>query len=325
MFDQIYLIYNINSGNKQGKKFVNKTSEYIINNSIQLIYINMIYLDYHLDKLKEKNKDNKLLFVLAGGDGTVSSCVKKVIDKLSIFKNNIYFSILPLGTRNDFSEYIGKGRNIKEELTHEFVGNYIENIINENILRKFDVWKLENNTTKENMVFMNCCNIGLQGSVVYKFQNKRHNSRIKNIMELFKQSAKELLTHSKQNKSIMVNDTLVPENVEILISNTDQYFGRNISLWKDYKHIKSDGEPERNKTISSSSDQKLEVSYIKNKKEYIKKLLPFFDKKKELRIIGQLENIKIKTNPCFMMIDGESYVVGSDEIQISLYSKINII
>ena len=69
-----------------------------------------------LKKYLESNK--KCLGVICGGDGTVTWVISE-LHKFKITSKNVPFSIIPLGTGNDFSQSLGWGATTSDLFSND--------------------------------------------------------------------------------------------------------------------------------------------------------------------------------------------------------------
>ncbi|KAJ2964703.1 hypothetical protein NQZ79_g481 [Umbelopsis isabellina] len=146
----------------------------------------------------------------AGGDGTVMS----VFEELVAHKVNldiVYFSCIPFGTGNDFSQVLGWGRTIPNK---DILGTYLNHLVDLSLERlqgeaaRLDIWELEiathdtgyarkagkkHRNDNSKIVTRKMCNymsIGVQGYVGSGFENQRTGTREFNVLVYAYESAK---------------------------------------------------------------------------------------------------------------------------------------
>ncbi|GAB5587456.1 hypothetical protein Unana1_02356 [Umbelopsis nana] len=146
----------------------------------------------------------------AGGDGTVMS----VFEELVAHKVNldiVYFSCIPFGTGNDFSQVLGWGRTISNK---DILGTYLNHLVDLSLERlqgeaaRLDIWEMEISThdtgyarkagkkhrgDNSKIITRKMCNymsIGVQGYVGSGFENQRTGTREFNMLVYAYESAK---------------------------------------------------------------------------------------------------------------------------------------
>lgn len=94
-----YFIFNPKAGEKSKSKEVLETIKSYINERDTFLYFTKAQKDAtkYVENIIAENKDEKLHFIACGGDGTVNEVFTPCVDK-----ENIYLSILPCGSGNDF-------------------------------------------------------------------------------------------------------------------------------------------------------------------------------------------------------------------------------
>ena len=94
-----YFIFNPKAGEKSKSKEVLEKIKSYINERDTFLYFTKAEKDAtrYVENIIAENKDEKLHFIACGGDGTVNEVFTPCVDK-----ENIYLSILPCGSGNDF-------------------------------------------------------------------------------------------------------------------------------------------------------------------------------------------------------------------------------
>jgi YegS/Rv2252/BmrU family lipid kinase len=117
------LIYNGKSGALKSKQL---NLDYIIrgikkflkqDDQLKILDIRIINLD---EELLEMKNTNKVIVIVLGGDGTISSVSSKLID------TSLVLSVLPGGTFNNFSKDLGIPTNIDDAIETIFNGKIIK-------------------------------------------------------------------------------------------------------------------------------------------------------------------------------------------------------
>ncbi|KAI8577290.1 hypothetical protein K450DRAFT_252474 [Umbelopsis ramanniana AG] len=146
----------------------------------------------------------------AGGDGTVMSVFEELVSH-KVNLDIVYFSCIPFGTGNDFSQVLGWGRTIPNK---DILGTYLNHLVDLSLQRlqgeaaRLDIWELEISThdtgyarkagkkhrdDNSKIVTRKMCNymsIGVQGYVGSGFENQRTGTREFNVLVYAYESAK---------------------------------------------------------------------------------------------------------------------------------------
>lgn len=267
---QVFVFYNPNSGNRQGRHLKDFKGQFIRLKQQPLVQIQMFNIldqnDHTLgfNYLTALHKENKIDIVVcsAGGDGTFVSILEKMCEmKIDISSERLSFSAFPFGTGNDLAQALKWERVIHIRHTKNF-DDFCEYILKRLSGKKdkMDIWrvKAETNTTDGTItqspdiklngnldrMMSNYMSLGVQGVVGYGFERHRHRSRLMNILEYMKQCVKigilvpieRVPQYFKSIETVEKNRYHLSENcskrtAEILIGNIPGIWGRQINLW----------------------------------------------------------------------------------------------
>ncbi|RUS13820.1 ATP-NAD kinase-like domain-containing protein, partial [Endogone sp. FLAS-F59071] len=163
------------------------------------------------NEIGEVAKTRQIHVWSAGGDGTVMSVFEELV-KYNVDMDKVYFSCIPFGTGNDFSQILGWGRTIENK---DALGDRLSELASiskkrlNGVEARLDIWELELTcydsgyvrkagrshrleTEERAMVrkFSNYLSLGVQGWVGSGFENQRTGTRKWNaliyVMESFK-------------------------------------------------------------------------------------------------------------------------------------------
>lgn len=147
-----YFIFNPKAGEDTNRTNILNRIKPLINDRDTFIYYTKGHRDAtrFVEETIRLNKDNKLLFIACGGDGTMNEVFTPCVNK-----DNVYVSLLPCGSGNDFIKCF-KHNDIDTILT-----------LDENNVKKIDVLKV-NDYYSFNMV-----NFGFDTTVAVQVQKDR--------------------------------------------------------------------------------------------------------------------------------------------------------
>ena len=122
-----YFIFNPKAGEDTNRTNILNRIKPLINDRDTFIYYTKGHKDAtrFVEETIRLNKDNKLLFIACGGDGTMNEVFTPCVNK-----DNVYVSLLPCGSGNDFIKCF-KHNDIDTILT-----------LDENNVKKIDVLKV---------------------------------------------------------------------------------------------------------------------------------------------------------------------------------------
>ncbi|KAJ1920608.1 hypothetical protein H4219_001166 [Mycoemilia scoparia] len=177
-----------------------------------------------------QNQAIKLHAWSAGGDGTVSAVIQLLLDA-KVDVNRVYFSCIPFGTGNDFSDVLGWGRNISGRVI-DYHASALTEIIRPRLngyTCKLDVYEVSIQTYEDGYVrpvsknvhnldkvqYHRCLmidyfSLGVQGFVGGSFEKNRTRSRFGNILTYFLMSSKWVFLR----KFPPINESL--ESIDVL-------------------------------------------------------------------------------------------------------------
>ncbi|RUP45046.1 ATP-NAD kinase-like domain-containing protein [Jimgerdemannia flammicorona] len=166
------------------------------------------------NEIGEAAKKRQIHVWSAGGDGTVMSVFEEMV-KHQIDMNKVFFSCIPFGTGNDFSQVLGWGRTIPNKSVLGERLSELARISKERLngeAARLDIWELElscyetgyirkagkshRNEVDERVIvrkFSNYLSIGVQGWVGSGFENQRTGTRKWNALIYVVESLKWML------------------------------------------------------------------------------------------------------------------------------------
>lgn len=348
----VFVFYNIYSGNRQGQLLHDLSiEEYVLRKDNNIITVTLCDMMDRESMYKASNKimnhtvsQSKVLIIIAGGDGSFCTTIQTLIElQPHMHFDTLYFSVLSLGSRNDLSSYTGYGRSTALQSITD-LNTIIIKRLNKSHIGSFDVWSLEiesgellhashTNNGKKKVAFVNYLNIGLQGSVVWGYEKRRHKRRYQNMIEIALQSIKVALFKKKENMadSIQsVNGNKIGKSVELLMNNINHYFGREILLWNSCDQVDYwTGSPIEPSLKSSSNDGKLDLILASGLSDYLLKQFSLTRRTRSIRVLGQEKRIDIelaKGKDVTIMVDGECFKTkGVSKMIISRLKNINLL
>ncbi|MBR6071825.1 MAG: hypothetical protein IKP77_03210 [Acholeplasmatales bacterium] len=205
---KLLLIYNPFSGKGKNKK-VNELIK-LLENKFEITEFVSNGIGSITDYLKNDNNIYDII-TICGGDGTIN----EAISSISEFNYSPKIAVVPLGTMNDFSHYLGMSKNIKKTV------NYIINMKT----ISHDIYKANDK------IFVYGFALGMLTNISYKkFKFKKIFGRLSYylvaIKEIFK-AKKIKLEADIDNKKIDMKSNLV------LISSTNRVAGYKIKKGND--------------------------------------------------------------------------------------------
>ncbi|KAI8372279.1 ATP-NAD kinase-like domain-containing protein [Choanephora cucurbitarum] len=200
----------------------------------------------------------------AGGDGTVMSVFEMLVHH-QIDLDNLFFSCIPFGTGNDFSQVLGWGRTIPHPNILGKKLYYLEELITERLEKseaaRLDIWQVEmtahtsgyvrlagpdrddghdaveinahepNNTVPPSMVRKMCnyMSIGVQGYVGSGFEKHRTGNRWLNMMVYASESAKWLFWRHFPSVTSFIEKIVCGDQTMLVCSDPDDKHAENPS------------------------------------------------------------------------------------------------
>jgi diacylglycerol kinase family enzyme len=378
---QIFIFYNPHSGDRQGDHIRRFKGQYLrlkTEPTVQLQMYNLLdkkenasgfaHVEHVYQEFNDQSQGKRLLIISAGGDGTFISIIDHLVKMdIDIEKPFIFFSCFPFGTGNDLAQALHWETHIpvgKTKCFEKFY-TYIDKRLNGKPI-PMDIWclnirsrqtdgikyrskgELEKVQTFQRMM-SNYMTVGLQGTVGYRFEKRRHSSRTMNIIEYVVQSVRIAFSTSMQRVSGMIrqirtesgniykfSDKCSPHTVELVIQNLSGMWGRQVNLWDNCRGTKAVIQPQvdwadrTNWKKSNVGDGYLEMFTLRSRLDYVMKQFKCILPATYLDRLGQIsEDFEVDFRPgsnCHLMVDGEFYrVTDLADIMVKRMAKIQII
>jgi len=152
------------SGKGRGKKAIPIIEFYCSENNVNYTIVETEYTK-HATELAKANKNNFDVIVAVGGDGTVNEVINGIGNEVSLT-----FTVLPVGSGNDFVKNLGINGNIKDNLS--IIHDPEEHEIIEVDIGNIQFTEVESDTIKHHK-FINCLGIGFDAYVGHLNQKNK--------------------------------------------------------------------------------------------------------------------------------------------------------
>lgn len=251
----MFAIVNVLSGEREAADFVKEELERLLGTS-QVHVLNFKNPDWRslaVDFIKNEAKSAESIFVVAGGDGTVSLGLQLVEDA-SV--TNVYTAVIPMGTGNDLSRSLGFGPGFTMGSCCCSLTSLQATIdkIAQGQLGELDLWNVtarsanaapreDDETSTITFPMVNYFSIGFDAAIATRFANfrKAHptlcSSRAMNKAwyGIYGMNAMccEPIVSKVASVQVEGRQTQLPEGIKSLVVSNVDSFAAGVKLWKD--------------------------------------------------------------------------------------------